>query len=50
MDDLTDQCARLSLHTKERQTIPLTSVIEHNSRVLVAKLFTKRQVNVESLA
>ncbi|KAK7826970.1 hypothetical protein CFP56_031566 [Quercus suber] len=50
MDDLTGQCAHLSLHTKECQTIPLTSAIENNNRVLVAKLFTKRRVNIESLA
>ncbi|KAL0005596.1 hypothetical protein SO802_013157 [Lithocarpus litseifolius] len=50
MDDITRQCARLSLHTKERQTIPLTSVFETNNRVLVAKLFTKRRVNVEALS
>ncbi|KAK7846346.1 hypothetical protein CFP56_008132 [Quercus suber] len=50
MDDLTGQCARLSLHTKECQTIPLNSVIENKGRVLVVKLFTKRRVNVESLA
>ena len=50
MEDFTGQCVRLLLHTEECQTIPLTSVIEHNSRVLVAKLFTKRRVNVESLA
>ena len=50
MDDLTGQCACLSLHTKERQTIPLTPVLENNNRVLVAKLFTKRHVNVEVLS
>ncbi|KAL0012258.1 hypothetical protein SO802_007366 [Lithocarpus litseifolius] len=50
MDDITRQCARLSLHTKERQTIPLTSVFETNNRVLVANLFTKRRVNVEALS
>lgn len=49
MDDLTGQCACLSLHTKECQTILRTSAIENNSRVLVAKLFTKCQVNIESL-
>ena len=48
MDDITRQCARLSLHTKERQTIPLTFVFETNNRALVAKLFTKRRVNVEA--
>nr|POE90306.1 hypothetical protein CFP56_68285 [Quercus suber] len=50
MDDLTGQWTRLSLHTKERQTIPLTPVLENNNRVLVAKLFTKRRVNVEALS
>ena len=50
MDDLTGQCARLSLHTKERQTVSLTPVLENNNRVLVVKLFTKRHVNVEALS
>uniref|UniRef100_A0A7N2MZ67 Zinc knuckle CX2CX4HX4C domain-containing protein n=1 Tax=Quercus lobata TaxID=97700 RepID=A0A7N2MZ67_QUELO len=44
MDDLTDQCARLSLHTKERQTIPLTSVIEHNSRDFEVRDLTQNTV------
>ncbi|XP_050253663.1 uncharacterized protein LOC126699735 [Quercus robur] len=50
MDDLKGRCARLSLHKKERQTIPLTPVLENNNKVLVAKLFTKRRLNVEALS
>ena len=50
MDDLTGRCARLSLHKKERQTIPLSPVLENNNRVLMAKLFTKRRLNVEALS
>ena len=50
MDDLTGQCARLSLHAKERQTIPITPVLENNNRLAMAKLFTKRRVNVEALS
>ena len=50
MDDLTGQCARLFLHVKECQTIPITPVLENNNRLAVAKLFTKRRVNVEALS
>ena len=50
MDDLASQCAHLSLHTKERQTVPLTLDVENNSRVLVATLFIKRRVNVETMS
>ena len=50
MDDLTGRCARLSLHKKERQTIPLSPVLENNNRVLMAKLFTKCRLNVEALS
>ncbi|KAF3952002.1 hypothetical protein CMV_022403 [Castanea mollissima] len=50
MEDLAGQCARLSLHAKECQTIPLAQAVEDNNRILVAKLFTKRRVNVEALS
>ncbi|KAL0007876.1 hypothetical protein SO802_009378 [Lithocarpus litseifolius] len=50
MDNLTGKCARLSLSAKESQMVTLTPVIENNSRVLVAKLFTKRKVNAEALS
>ncbi|KAK7816418.1 hypothetical protein CFP56_008578 [Quercus suber] len=49
MDDLTNQWARLSLKAKENNTIDLPPTVENNSRVLVAKLFTKRRVNLEAL-
>ena len=50
MDDLTGKWARLSLNTLETQTIPLAPEVENNNRVLVAKLFTKRRVNIEALS
>nr|POE92969.1 hypothetical protein CFP56_48115 [Quercus suber] len=50
MDDLTGKWARLSLNTRETQTIPLAPEVENNNRVLVAKLFTKRRVNIEALS
>uniref|UniRef100_A0A7N2LZH3 DUF4283 domain-containing protein n=1 Tax=Quercus lobata TaxID=97700 RepID=A0A7N2LZH3_QUELO len=50
MDDLTGKCACLSLNTKESQMVTLALDVENNSKVLVAKLFTKRKVNVEALS
>ena len=50
MEDLVGQCARLSLQTKEYQTISLTSEVEDNSKTLVAKLFTKLRINIEALS
>ncbi|KAK7845980.1 uncharacterized protein At4g02000-like [Quercus suber] len=49
MDDLANQWARLSLKAKENNTIDLPPTVENNSSVLVAKLFTKRRVNLEAL-
>ena len=50
MDDLTGRWAKLSLNTQESQTVPLASDIEDNSKVLVAKLFTKRIPSMEALS
>ena len=49
MDDITGKCVSLSLNTKEAQTVSLAPDIVNNSRILVARLFTKRRVNVEAL-
>ncbi|KAK7830730.1 hypothetical protein CFP56_027998 [Quercus suber] len=49
MDDITGKCASLSLNTKEAQTVSLAPDVVNNSRILVARLFTKRRVNVETL-
>lgn len=49
MDDLASQWAQLLLKAKETSTVDLPLVMENNSRVLVAKLFTKRRVNLEAL-
>ncbi|XP_050277735.1 uncharacterized protein At4g02000-like [Quercus robur] len=50
MDDLAGKWARLSLNTQESQTVPLAPTTEDNTRILIAKLFTKRQVNIEALS
>nr|POF10819.1 hypothetical protein CFP56_03488 [Quercus suber] len=49
MDDITRKCASLSLNTKEAQTVSLAPDVVNNSRILVARLFTKRRVNMEAL-
>jgi len=49
MDDLTGKWARLSLNTQENQIVLLAPTFENNARVLVAKLFTKRRVNMDAL-
>ena len=50
MDDLTGKWACLSLNTQESQMVPLAPTTENNTRVLIAKLFTKRRVNIEALS
>lgn len=50
MDNLTGKWAKLSLNTQESQTVPLASDIEDNSKVLVAKLFTKCRANMAALS
>ena len=40
----------MSLNSTEQKLVNLTSEIENNSRTLVAKLFTKRRVNIEALS
>ena len=50
MDDLTGKWACLLLNTQESQTVPLAPTTEDNTRVLIAKLFTKRRVNIEALS
>nr|POE84005.1 hypothetical protein CFP56_54796 [Quercus suber] len=49
MEDLATKWERLSLKAKEHDTVALPLVVESNSRVLVARLFTKRRVNLEAL-
>lgn len=49
MDDFTGKWARLSPNTQESQTVALALNFENDSRVLIAKLFTKRRVNMEAL-
>ena len=40
----------MSLNSTKQKLVNLTSEIENNSRTLVAKLFTKRRVNIEALS
>ena len=49
MDDITGKCASLSLNMKEAQIANLAPDVVKNNRILVARLFTKRRVNVEAL-
>nr|XP_023909009.1 uncharacterized protein LOC112020681 [Quercus suber] len=49
MEELICKWARLSLNTRECQTIPLAPGVENNSKILVAKLFNKRRVSMEAL-
>ena len=48
MEDLTDRWDNLSLNTKESATVSLSDNEVRNSRVLVAKFFTKRRINLET--
>ena len=50
MDDLARQCGRLSLNTRESSTVTLSPTVEDNSEVLVAHLFTKCRVSIETLS
>lgn len=50
MDDLTGRWAKLSLNAQETKTVPLAFDIEDNSKVLVAKLYTKRRASMEAFS
>ena len=49
MDHLQGRWAKLSLNTKETQMVNLSTNVVVNSRVLVAKFFTKRRIILESI-
>ena len=49
MDDLQGRWMKLSLNTKETQMANLSTNIAENSRVLVAKFFTKWRINLEAI-
>lgn len=49
MDDITSKWDRLSLNPKEAQTVPLTSNPTGDGKVLMAKFFTKRRINMEAV-
>ena len=48
MENLTSRWANLSLNTKESTTVSLFNNEVGNSRVLVAKFFMKRRINLEA--
>ena len=49
MENITSKWDRLSLNQTENQTISLTSTVTGNGKVLVAKFFTKRRINMEAI-
>jgi len=49
MDNPQGRWAKLSLNTKETQTVNLSTNVVGNSRVLVAKFFTKQRINLEAV-
>ena len=49
MDALQGRWVKLSLNTKETQIVNVCTNIVENSRVLVAKFFTKRRINLEAI-
>ena len=49
MDDITRKWDRLALNQRESQTIPLTSNVTGDGKVLIAKFFTKRHINMEAV-
>jgi len=49
MDDFASKWEQLSLKAKEHDTVDLPPVVESNNKVLIARLFTKRRVNMEAL-
>ena len=49
MDDLQGRWAKLSLNSKETQMGNLSTNVVENSRVLVAKFFTKWRISLETI-
>ena len=49
MDDITSKWNRLSLNQTKNQTIVLIPTVTGNGKVLVAKFFTKRRINMEAV-
>ena len=49
MDDITRKWDRLSSNQRESQTVPLTSDVTGEGKVLVAMFFTKRHINMEAV-
>nr|POE54607.1 hypothetical protein CFP56_53179 [Quercus suber] len=47
MDDIAHKWDRLSLNQRESQMVPLTPDVTGDGKVLVAKFFTKRHINME---
>ena len=49
MEDITGRWARLSLNTKESETVELSMDEINITRTLVANFFTKRRTNMEAI-
>ena len=49
MEDITSKWDRLSLNQIENQTVSLTPTVTGNGKVLVAKFFTKRRIDMEAI-
>lgn len=50
MDEITNRCARLLLSAKEEAKVEVLSPIREGRQILVGKFYTKRRVNLESVA
>ena len=49
MENITSKWDRLSLNQIENQTVSLTPTVTGNGKVLVAKFFTKRRIDMEAI-
>ena len=49
MDNLQGRWAKLSVNTKETQMVNLSTNVVENSRVLVAKFFTKWRISLQAI-
>lgn len=50
MDELTERCEVLRLSEREGSEVDLSSPVMKTEYVLAGKFYTKRQVNLESMA
>ena len=50
MDDILNRCASLQLSEREGAEVIIDALVTESNRVLAEKFFTKRRVNLESVA